>query len=570
MYENNKPVRNGLPCRPPLVPTAYNNLGGKMKNLSIAHRIMLIIGASILALLGVGLVGLDVSQKETESIHRINDDSLAGIVHLSEARQAFMMVRVSAYPHVLTTDASAKKEAESNIERWRKLIWENLREYEKTIVNEQDKRLLDADTRDISAYFDVLDKRLLPKSRANEHDTERDQILVELATVSAKARETIDEHIAFNRKTADDVAEVASATSQRGKMVSVVAILVAVMAIGALGFLLLSDIRRSLREIQAMATRVEADLDFTVRVDVRRFDEIGLATAALNRLLDKLQHSLKSIAGGAQSVASAADQLATTSHQVATASRQQSEAASDMAATVEEMTVSVNHVADRAQEANTISSKSGQLAIAGEDIIGQTVGDIQDIATTVNEAAQLIGALEQHSQQISNVVAVIKEVADQTNLLALNAAIEAARAGEQGRGFAVVADEVRKLAERTAASTTEIAATIATMHQRAGEAVSSMQAVTQKVTEGVSRAEEANRAIRQIGEESRNAVGMVEEITAAIREQGAATNNIATRVEHIAQMSEESSAAAENSAQSAEELDRLANEMQQVIGAYRL
>ena len=541
-----------------------------MKNFTIAHRIMLMIGTSVAALLVVGLIGLGVSNRQTDSIRQINDDSLVSVITLSEARQAFMMVRVNVYPHLLTSDAAAKKEAENKLELNEKLITQRLKDYEKQLNNDEDKKMLDADTKDIKNYLDLLHNQLLPKSRKNEHDAEREQLLSQLATLSGKARETLDEHIAFNKKNAESTVQTVLSSSVQGKIVSLVGIVVGVLAVGVLGLFLLLNIKSSLSQIQSMVNRVESDLDFTVRVAVSKQDEIGQTTSALNRLLDKLQSNLKSIATGAQSVASAANQMATTSNQVATASHQQSEAASDMAATVEEMTVSINHVADRAQEANRISSASGQLAISGEKVIGQTVSDIQDIAMTVHEAAELIHGLEQHSQQISNVVAVIKEVADQTNLLALNAAIEAARAGEQGRGFAVVADEVRKLAERTAASTKEIGNTIDSMRTSAGNAVTSMQGVVNKVAKGVERAQEANESIKQIGEGSRNAVSMVEEITAAIREQGTATNNIATQVEHIAQMSEESSAAAGNSSEAAQDLDRLATDMQHIVSAYRL
>jgi len=541
-----------------------------MKNLSIAQRIMLMIATSIIALLVVGFIGLTVSNKETDSIKHIDEDSLAGIIALSDARQAFMMLRVSVYPHLLTNDPAAKKEAESRIESNANLVLQLLRDYEKIITNNEDKKLLDADVAGLKEYLDVLNGQLLPVSRKGENSAERDRALSQVSALSVKTRQALDDHMAFNKKEAAHTTEKALSSASQGKITSLIAIVVSAAIIGTLGFLLLINIRSSLTQIQAMVNQVESDLDFTVRVKVTKQDEIGQTTSALNRLLDKLQDNLKSIATGAQSVASASSLMATTSNQVATASHQQSESASDMAATVEEMTVSINHVADRAQEANRISSESGQLAIQGEKVISRTVSDIQDIAKTVDEAADLIHGLEQHSQQISQVVLVIKEVADQTNLLALNAAIEAARAGEQGRGFAVVADEVRKLAERTAASTKEIANTIDVMRANASNAVTSMQGVVANVTKGVESAQEANASITQIGEGSRRAVGMVEEITSAIREQSSATNNIASQVERIAQMSEESSAAAENSAQTARDLDRLAAEMQQIIGTYRL
>lgn len=541
-----------------------------MKNMTISLRILLMVITSIAGLLAVGLVGLSVSNHQTASIQSIKDDSLASIEVLGEARQAYMEYRVLVYTHLVNTDSAILQSTENRLKESSDRLQSLLKKYEGMLSNDEDRKLLEEDKTLLSKYMDLMGGRVLALSRRNEKEAARNLIVAEGSALGVGLRKALGEHMAFNTQNANSFSQEAIDTAERGRAISISVIVAALASIGLFGYFLVTNIRHSLDEIQGMVGHVESNLDFTVRVEAKRQDEIGMTTLALNRLLDKLQKNLKTIAESTQMVSAASSQMSTASTQVATASHQQSESASDMAATVEEMTVSINHVGERALEANRLSSESGELAQRGERVIGETVSGIRAISDTVNDAAEMIRGLEHHSLEISNVVSVIKEVADQTNLLALNAAIEAARAGEQGRGFAVVADEVRKLAERTSASTQEIGDSIAAMRESAGGAVASMQRVVEKVNEGVEKAEEANQSIRVIGESSRAAVGMVEEITSAIREQAAATNNIAVQVEKIAQMSEESSAAASHSADTAQQLDSLATEMQSIVSEYRI
>ncbi|HEX5126240.1 MAG TPA: methyl-accepting chemotaxis protein, partial [Rhodocyclaceae bacterium] len=203
-------------------------------------------------------------------------------------------------------------------------------------------------------------------------------------------------------------------------------------------------------------------------------------------------------------------------------------------------------------------------------VIGNTTSDIHAIAEMAHRASQSLQELEQHSARIDTVVGVIREVADQTNLLALNAAIEAARAGEQGRGFAVVADEVRKLAERTAQSTREIGETISAMRQSAETAAAGMRQTVEQVESGVARANVANVSIAKISEVSTNAVSMVGDIAAAINAQGETAHSMSQQVERIARMADENTAAAGSSSHAAKELDSLALRLREVVAQYKV
>ena len=540
-----------------------------MKDLTIAHRIMLMIGTSVIALLLIGFVGLSVAGKETDSIKQIDEDNIVSIQTLNAARQAFMEARVNIMLLFLNADDAEMDVLQKNLKANEAEINKLLKSYEKVASNDDDRKLLNADLGNVKAYLDFFNTELLPKVLKYETEYASQLLKTQGTPLGMKTLKGFDEHIEFNNKLADTTIQSAYDSAAQGKVFSLITITVGVVAIGLLGFFLLSNIKSSLNQIQSMVARVENDLDFTVRVNVTKQDEIGQTTSALNRLLDKLQGNLKSIATGAQSVASAATQMSSTSNQVASASHQQSEAASGMAATVEEMTVSINHVADRAQETSRLAAESGKLASSGEKVIGQTASDIKDIAATVNEAAELIHGLEMHSQQISNVVLVIKEVADQTNLLALNAAIEAARAGEQGRGFAVVADEVRKLAERTGSATLDITQMTEKMRSETDSAVSTMQQTLDSAKRGVESAVDAAGKIAAIRSNMDTVRGKMDEIAHSTKEEQSSTTAMAQSTETVTQRMHESEQSLQQATRSLQELDQVAQGLQLKFSSFR-
>ncbi len=336
-------------------------------------------------------------------------------------------------------------------------------------------------------------------------------------------------------------------------------------------FLLSRNILKTLGGDPALASSVARRIaagDLATPIDCAADDKDSLL-ANIRTMQDTLRQMIASIIGNAEKVASAAGQLLNASEDVADRARQQSDAASSMAASVEEMSVSIDQVRDNAQEAHGISIEAGSISQEGAEVIHSAATEMRKISDAVQSSSEIVEDLGRQSDQITSIVNTIKEIADQTNLLALNAAIEAARAGEQGRGFAVVADEVRKLAERTSLSTTEIAGMVGKIQNGTRSAVSSMQAGVVQVSHGVELANQAGDSINRIRDGAQRVTEVVNDISSSIGEQSMAGSQIAHQLETIAQMSEESAIAVQHTAEAARHLQTLSASLHQAVAQFR-
>ncbi|ERE12251.1 methyl-accepting chemotaxis protein [Pseudogulbenkiania ferrooxidans] len=291
--------------------------------------------------------------------------------------------------------------------------------------------------------------------------------------------------------------------------------------------------------------------------------QIGVMNQRLRRLIGEVNNN-------AGELVSAVGSLHQTTNRISSDADQVNQAISSNAATIEQITVSVTHVADTTSDANAIISQANDSAERGRHAMQQVSAEVGKLSQAMATLGDTLHSLGKHSEEISSIVGVIKDIADQTNLLALNAAIEAARAGEQGRGFAVVADEVRKLAERTAQATTEITTMTQGMQQQTAGTVSSMQQARSTVDQSVDLAQSAASEIENIGGLMGQVVETFAQITHATREQSTAVGNIAHTTEHINGMTRSTSEVAQSASSTLDELNQRASKLKNVVERFHI
>lgn len=538
--------------------------------MTVAQRILLQISLALVAILVISGFSIYTQSTLADTARNFSDSDYPSIITLAKFQKSALSLRLSVTQYLISENQNEKDATRALMEKRYKIAQESIASYEKLINDNEDRSDFNEDKAKLASYyesakplfaaFDQGNLALAKKIRVEQVIPKADDLLA-----------SIEKHIEYNKKYVEQEVIKSDEQAATAKTVTITILILTAAILVLSGYRTFNSVTKPLNELKNAMSEIQANLDFTKQVTVHHaHDEVGTTATAFNKLIEGINSSLRHIATTCKEVTDYTSKLTLAANHVSQAASHQNEASASIAATMEELTVSINHVGTRAGTTSEKTIEANALAGSGKVVIDKTVQDIRSIHTTVNQATQRINQLEQENGKVAAAVGSIKDIAEQTNLLALNAAIEAARAGEQGRGFAVVADEVRKLAERTTTLTSEIDTIISSITESSRHSAVAMADTQKLVDAGVHGADDALQSIEQIGHASSNAKELVTEITEAIREQATASTTIAVQVEQIAQMAEQSSDAAKETASTAEKLDQAVASMTQAVQRYRL
>ena len=444
---------------------------------------------------------------------------------------------------------------------WQKYMATNLTEEEKKLAAEVDANRM--------AWQGKIAETVKALSQSNYSKDALNNLLKAGREERTAFHESLDKLVSYQTSVARSEFERSVATAKMDALIFEFLLVAGTLGLLLQSWFIIRRIRNGLHTAIQTANSIAAG-DLTQPLPPSSKDELGDLVASLSVMRNNLHELIANVREGITALNKNSSDVSDSAQNSSRVTEMQSEAASGMAAAMEELSVSIDQVSDHAKDAYQVSQTSSKEAAEGGNIIQSTASEMEKIAEAVNDVADTIRNLEGYSEQISSIVNTIREIADQTNLLALNAAIEAARAGEQGRGFAVVADEVRKLAERTAVSTKEISGMISKIQDGTKQAAQEMDVSVKRVSDGVGLARKAGSSVSSISEAALHAAHAVDDITSAIHEQSLAARDIAERIEKIAQGTEENTIASARTAASAQQMAELSKQLDELAGRFRI
>ncbi len=373
-----------------------------------------------------------------------------------------------------------------------------------------------------------------------------------------------------NDRVANLLTKQSEASYERAKLLSTTVGALTLLFVVIVAWLLIRQIRNPVMTLLEQTRQVAAG-NLTSQLDMKQFshDELGKLAQGFNEMQSNLRMLVNEVSGSVVQLGAAAEEISAVAQQSANNMGAQQHELNQLATAMNEMQATVQEVARNTNDAASAATSASDTAAQGSETVNDSIGRIEKVATAIEETALVIRQLGDDSRNIGMVLEVIQGIAEQTNLLALNAAIEAARAGEQGRGFAVVADEVRTLAKRTQDSTSQINHIISELQQRANEAGVTMQQSQDMMSETVHTAREAGASIAEISSSVNSISHMNIQIATATEEQGAVSEELNRNVVNISNASEEVATGAKQMAQACNDLNLLATQLQEVVRKFR-
>ncbi|MCW8931468.1 MAG: methyl-accepting chemotaxis protein [Gammaproteobacteria bacterium] len=525
----------------------YLKINTIRKKILASNGLLLII---LLMVLVYALMQLNLNQK---LLHE-EEQSFKSLQKLSDFQEKFIEFRLSSTEFLILLQNDKKEQSE-------KIFIELERLFKNTTSPEIKAK---------SADFIKYNKQIKQAAAAfiNDEKMEGSLLLNKSIKTSSTILDALKEQYKIHKQEQE---KIVSAVHQSNKNVSFsIYLLLVVMVIVGIGasMFLANIISNALNSLRNTVESIEKSGDLTQRADIKSNDEVGILAAAFNRLIDNMSTIVSEVIQKSDQLASSAEQLSAVTEQTNKGVKQQSSDIVQAASAMNQMSSTVSEVASNAQHASDSAEIGNEEATNGSQVVSQTIIAINDLANGVQDAAEVIEKFKNDSENIGTVLDVIKNIAEQTNLLALNAAIEAARAGEQGRGFAVVADEVRTLAQRTQESTKEIETLVDTLQGGAGRAVEVMQKSQEKTESTVTQAEQAGKSLDAINKSVDNILQLNTQIAIAAEQQATTAEEVNRNISNIQTVSEQTASGAEQTSASSKELNELGVQLRNLVGQF--
>jgi methyl-accepting chemotaxis protein len=533
-----------------------------IRNASLRAKLTLSFGALLLVMLTMSAISY-VSLRTTARFSAAAE---------TKAQEAYLARSIEALINARNADIgsfllSGDEERMVKYQKHNRALAEEFSQLESLLTTDLGKRLF-AQLRQTADEYNRGAQRVVALKRDHQTQAAADLLLgPEMSALPTAMENNVAEFVKLCQELDVSTRTEAEARATRWIIaLGIISLVISIPVAAVVPHSVSAEVRKMLVVIEEIAAKNLAVDDIASSSD----DELGKAGGALNRMKNNVSELIRSISGTAVLVANASEEISASATQHSQSTDAQKGQTSQVAVAMQEMSRTVHEVSENCNRAAEASRQAAETAREGGTIVEGSLARMRAIADSVSTTAQKVEELGKSSDQIGRIIGVIDDIADQTNLLALNAAIEAARAGEQGRGFAVVADEVRKLAERTTSATKEVAHMVESIQSETKTAVAAMHDGTNQVQEGVKTTARAGDSLKQIIHMSEQVGDMITHIATAATEQSAASEEINQNVTQMTRLITDSAVGAQQAARACQELSELALDLQQLVSNFKL